>query len=308
MSLCRVGFYGHRFGDLDGQEFVYREPAITKLPEVSHRLEAFYSERFGAGVVDVIKDSNNVDRNRLDADKAYLQITYVEPYFESWELRRRSTQFELNFNVRRFVYATPFTLDGRAHGELKEQYKRKTILTTANSFPYVKTRIQVVHKEQFVLTPIEVAIEDVRKKTKELSLATNQEPRDAKMLQMVLQGCIGTTVNQGPLEIANVFLSGVVDGRKPIDKLQNKLRLSFKDFSKKCHDALRENKRLIGPDQREYQKELERNYIRFTERLAPMVSVLLTASLRSHHRSSRAENAKSTASLDDDLTTSVSTV
>lgn len=53
------------------------------------------------------------------------------------------------FNLsERFVYATPFTTGGRAHGELHEQYKRKTILTAANHFPYVKTRIQVVHRKQ----------------------------------------------------------------------------------------------------------------------------------------------------------------
>jgi len=47
-----------------------------------------------------------------------------------------------------------------------------------------------------VLTPIEVAIEDIQKKTKELAMALSQEPPHPKMLQMVLQGCIGTTVNQ----------------------------------------------------------------------------------------------------------------
>jgi len=47
-----------------------------------------------------------------------------------------------------------------------------------------------------VLTPIEVAIEDIQKKTKELATALSQEPPHPKMLQMVLQGCIGTTVNQ----------------------------------------------------------------------------------------------------------------
>lgn len=36
----------------------------------------------------------------------------------------------------------------------------------------------------------------MRKKTQELSAATNQEPPDAKMLQMVLQGSVGATVNQ----------------------------------------------------------------------------------------------------------------
>lgn len=47
-----------------------------------------------------------------------------------------------------------------------------------------------------VLIPVEVAIEDMQKKTQELAFATHQEPADAKMLQMVLQGCVGTTVNQ----------------------------------------------------------------------------------------------------------------
>lgn len=36
----------------------------------------------------------------------------------------------------------------------------------------------------------------MRKKTQELTAATNQEPPDAKMLQMVLQGSVGATVNQ----------------------------------------------------------------------------------------------------------------
>ena len=38
-TYFRVGFYGTKFGDLDEQEFVYKEPAITKLAEISHRLE-----------------------------------------------------------------------------------------------------------------------------------------------------------------------------------------------------------------------------------------------------------------------------
>jgi Dock homology region 2 len=41
-TYFRVGFYGSRFGDLNGNEFVYKEPAITKLPEISHRLEVRY--------------------------------------------------------------------------------------------------------------------------------------------------------------------------------------------------------------------------------------------------------------------------
>lgn len=38
-TYFRVGFYGCKFGDLHGEEYVYKEPTITKLPEISHRLQ-----------------------------------------------------------------------------------------------------------------------------------------------------------------------------------------------------------------------------------------------------------------------------
>ncbi|XP_053549635.1 dedicator of cytokinesis protein 7 isoform X8 [Bombina bombina] len=270
-TYFRVGFYGTKFGDLDEQEFVYKEPAITKLAEISHRLEGFYGERFGEDVLEVIKDSNPVDKCKLDPNKAFIQITYVEPYFDTYEMKDRITYFDKNYNLRRFMYCTPFTLDGRAHGELHEQFKRKTILTTSHAFPYIKTRINVIHKEEIILTPIEVAIEDMQKKTQELAFATHQDPADPKMLQMVLQGSVGTTVNQGPLEVAQVFLSEIPNDPK-LFRHHNKLRLCFKDFTKRCEDALRKNKSLIGPDQKEYQRELERNYHRLKEALQPLIN------------------------------------
>ncbi|XP_063795280.1 dedicator of cytokinesis protein 7 isoform X8 [Pseudophryne corroboree] len=270
-TYFRVGFYGTKFGDLDEQEFVYKEPAITKLAEISHRLQGFYGERFGEDVLEVIKDSNPVDKCKLDSNKAFIQITYVEPYFDTYEMKDRITYFDKNYNLRRFMYCTPFTLDGRAHGELHEQFKRKTILTTSHAFPYIKTRINVIHKEEVILTPIEVAIEDMQKKTQELAFATHQDPADPKMLQMVLQGSVGTTVNQGPLEVAQVFLSEIPNDPK-LFRHHNKLRLCFKDFTKRCEDALRKNKSLIGPDQKEYQRELERNYHRLKEALQPLIN------------------------------------
>uniref|UniRef100_A0A672RE70 Dedicator of cytokinesis 6 n=1 Tax=Sinocyclocheilus grahami TaxID=75366 RepID=A0A672RE70_SINGR len=270
-TYFRVGFYGCRFGDLDEQEFVYKEPSITKLAEISHRLEEFYAERFGDDMVVIIKDSNPVDKNKLDPNKAYLQITYVEPFFDTYELKERITYFDKNYNLRTFMYCTPFTLDGRAHGDLHEQYKRKTFLTTSHAFPYIKTRINVIHKEEIILMPMEVAIEDMQKKTQELAFATHQDPADPKMLQMVLQGCVGTTVNQGPLEVAQVFLSEIPEDPK-LFRHHNKLRLCFKDFTKRCEDALRKNKSLIGPDQKEYHRELERNYTKLREALFPLIN------------------------------------
>eukprot|EP00062_Callorhinchus_milii_P008194 gi/632950629/ref/XP_007890827.1/ PREDICTED: dedicator of cytokinesis protein 8 isoform X3 [Callorhinchus milii] len=269
-TYFRVAFYGAKFGDLDEQEYIYKEPAITKLPEISHRLETFYGQCFGEDAVEVIKDSNPVEKKNLDPNKAYIQITFVEPFFDDYETKDRVTYFEKNFNLRRFMYTTPFTKDGRPRGDLSEQYKRKTVLTTLHAFPYIKTRINVIQKEEFILTPIEVAIEDMQKKTQELANALYQHPPDPKMLQMVLQGSVGTTVNQGPLEVAQVFLADIPEDSK-LFRHHNKLRLCFKEFIMRCGQALEKNKSLIASDQKEYQQELKKNYNKLKENLRPMI-------------------------------------
>ena len=120
-----------------------------------------------------------------------------------------------------------------------------------------------------VLTPVEVAIEDLQKKIDELKDAIQQEPPDPKILQMVLQGCVGTTVNQGPFEMALAFLQP--NSVEPFTEHHNKLRLCFKEFTRRCSEALKRNKTLIGPDQREYQKEMERNNSELKAKIEPMI-------------------------------------
>ena len=66
--------------------------------------QSFYSERFGNENVVIIKDSNVVETAKLDSSKAYLQITYVEPYFEIHELRHRVTVFEKNCGLSKQQY------------------------------------------------------------------------------------------------------------------------------------------------------------------------------------------------------------
>ncbi|KAB0392742.1 hypothetical protein E2I00_011956, partial [Balaenoptera physalus] len=242
--------------------------------------EEFYTERFGEDVVQIIKDSNPVDKTKLDPQKAYIQITYVEPHFDTYELKDRVTYFDRNYGLRTFLWGPSC----RGLGWVR-----------TSSGPDV---CLLISTPQTVLTPVEVAIEDMQKKTRELAFATEQDPPDAKMLQMVLQGSVGPTVNQarpvgcagclrppgamqassqapitpqGPLEVAQVFLAEIPQDPK-LFRHHNKLRLCFKDFCKKCEDALRKNKALIGPDQKEYHRELERNYSRLREALQPLLT------------------------------------
>jgi len=83
----------------------------------------------------------------------------------------RTTSFEKNNKISRFVFETPFTKSGKAHGSTADQYMRKTILTgkfitclnmliimhlVKHWFPYIKTRIEVIDTEVYEISPIEV--------------------------------------------------------------------------------------------------------------------------------------------------------
>ena len=50
----------------------------------------------------MLKDSNTVERSALDPDKAYIQITYVEPYFDLFEYEKRKCFFDLNYGLSKY--------------------------------------------------------------------------------------------------------------------------------------------------------------------------------------------------------------
>lgn len=127
----RVAFYGQAYFEEDsGSEYVYKEPKVTSLGEISERLNKQYCEKLGQDVVKLIQDSSPVNQNELDPKFAYIQVTHVTPYFEKADLEDRQTEFEQNHDINCFMFDTPFTKDGKARGNPEEQWKRRTIITS----------------------------------------------------------------------------------------------------------------------------------------------------------------------------------
>ncbi|KAL1490945.1 hypothetical protein ABEB36_011614 [Hypothenemus hampei] len=274
----RVGVYGACFEDENGREYVYKEPKVTALSEISQRLEQLYRDKYGPDMVKLITESGPVNRDDLDVKFGYIQITHVTPYFETDEDREmRQTEFEQNHNVSTFMYETPFTKDGKAQGNVEEQWKRRTILTVSRAFPYVKKKIPVDNRKIVELNPIEVAIDEMRMRVAELEDVVFFQPTDAKKLQLRLQGSVCVQVNAGPLAYASAFLNPSLANRYPDHKVEE-LKDIYREFLKMCHAALQINGELVAQDQREYQEVLEQNYMK----LCIAVSELLGESLSSH--------------------------
>ncbi|XP_015607279.1 dedicator of cytokinesis protein 9 isoform X3 [Cephus cinctus] len=267
----RVAFFGSAyFEEENGQEYVYKEPKVTSLSEISERLHRLHSEKFGAENVRMIMDSVPVDISELDTKAAYIQVTHVTPYFEKYELEARPTEFEQNHDVSCFMFETPFTKEGKARGNPEDQWKRRTILTTEYSFPYVKKRISVTEKRIMELSPIEVALDEMRQRVQELEDVALIAPTDAKKLQLRLQGSICVTVNAGPLAYASAFLDPALSPQYPDDKVEE-LKDVFREFVKICYTALQINSKLITSDQHEYQEVLRENYQKLCQNLSSLL-------------------------------------
>ncbi|KAH0630790.1 hypothetical protein JD844_004007 [Phrynosoma platyrhinos] len=254
----------------DGKEYIYKEPKLTGLSEISFRLLKLYGEKFGAENVKIIQDSNKVNLKDLDPKYAYIQVTYLKPYFDEKELSERKTDFEKSHNINRFVFETPYTLSGKKHGSVEEQCKRRTILTTSNSFPYVKKRIPVSYEQQVNLKPIDVASDEIKAKTAELQQVCASPDVDMIQLQLKLQGSVSVQVNAGPLAYARAFLDDKHSSKYPAKKV-NELKEMFRKFIQACGIALELNERLIKEDQAEYHEELKSNFRDMAKELSDII-------------------------------------
>ncbi|XP_048389277.2 dedicator of cytokinesis protein 9 isoform X11 [Stegostoma tigrinum] len=259
-TYFRVAFFGQGFfEDEDGKEYIYKEPKLTQLSEISQRLLKLYSDKFGSENVRMIYDDGKVNPKDLDSKYAYIQVTYVTPYLEEKELLDRKTDFEKSHNIQRFVFEMPFTISGKKQGGVEQQCKRRTILTTTHYFPYVKKRIPVMYQQHMDMNPIEVAIDEMGNKVTELQMLCSSSDVDMIKLQLKLQGSVIVQVNAGPLAYARAFLEEANVKKYPDNKVKQ-LKEVFRQFVEACGQALIVNERLIKEDQVEYQEEMKANY------------------------------------------------
>uniref|UniRef100_A0A7N6BF36 Dedicator of cytokinesis 11 n=1 Tax=Anabas testudineus TaxID=64144 RepID=A0A7N6BF36_ANATE len=270
-TYFRVAFYGQGFfEDEDGKEYIYKEPKLTGLSEISQRLLTLYGEKFGPENVKIIQDSNKVNPKDLDSRFAYVQVTFVKPYFEEKEAPERKTDFEKCHNINRFVFETPYTLSGKKHGGVEEQCKRRTVLTTANTFPYVKKRVEVMGEKHLELKPVDVAIDEMKARTAELIKLCSSQEVDMIQLQLKLQGCVSVQVNAGPMAYARAFLDDSKSNQSGNKKVKD-LKEIFRRFVEACSMALDINERLIKEDQVEYHEGLKSNFKEMVKELSEII-------------------------------------
>ena len=108
----RVHYRGPAFSpNLANREFIIREPMASKLSEVSDRVRKSASALVGEDVELVMESVSPSDNTNS------VQVTFLKVHRREWQTPFENWQDFVN--LTNFVYATPFTASGDAHGDVK---------------------------------------------------------------------------------------------------------------------------------------------------------------------------------------------
>ncbi|KAH0803728.1 Dedicator of cytokinesis family protein [Histomonas meleagridis] len=263
----RVSFYGKIFGDEDGKVYIYRETKLAHIFEVSKRIEDSYKALYGEKKIELLQISGFVDRLLLDKNKGYIQITFVEPYFEKEELPQRVTVYEQGNKLKSFKFEAPFVKGERkAQGSVDTQWLRRTILKVNQMMPSLTKRVEVPKEGIIIIEyePIRVSIRQLKERLNAYKEAL--EKKDTNAIQPLLHGSLLTTVNEGPVVMAEKFLSTSLR-TKYTESMRKKFNL-FLEYNKKGLELYNELVKS-NPKFKPLQDELEEGFKNLSDKLKP---------------------------------------
>lgn len=241
----RVSFYGAKAGELNGREYIYKRGAASTLQLFTREMEDALLRLVESPEEVVRLDNRAIKVEELDPKKAYYQVAAVKPYTE----KGTKSIFEQHFAINKFIFESVY----------EKTQKKKTIFSTEKFFPYSKTRLPIVSKEDIVLSPIESAIENLRERSDAVTAEMQSNPPNINRLQQIIQGSVVPTVNEGPLGICNDFLAAdKVDQFDPNHILDLKENLSR--LIKQCGFAIKLLARLITDESKPLQDVFEKKY------------------------------------------------
>lgn len=122
-----------------------------------------------------------------DSSDASIVVTHVCP-----QPLNANNEFERHVGVNRFQYEQRLS---SSDASVAQQTKKRVVLTTQHFLPFCVKRVAVIDKHETTLSPIEVAIDEMSDRVRQLERVIQSE--DVKHLQLVLQGSVQVSVNAG---------------------------------------------------------------------------------------------------------------
>ncbi|CAI5481012.1 unnamed protein product [Closterium sp. Yama58-4] len=230
-TYYRVGFYGERFGYIDGREFIYREPREVRLGDIMEKLKSLYDAREpDEEPLHVIQDSRQVDPAALKPGFVYMQITAVEPVVgigdDRWLGRTIDPAVAGAPVFNCFFFDTPFTPNGKQHGRMEDQWKRRTLVYTQSTLPSLISRQPVVRSEVREYSPLQCAVEIIENRSHALEMEMASQLGAGGGAGGGMGGAGGGRVPQDPAAVtALIAAAATASGSLRLPRIQTLQRL-----------------------------------------------------------------------------------
>ncbi|GJE96717.1 cytoplasmic protein [Phanerochaete sordida] len=264
----RVAFYGNFPVGIRNKQFVYRGYEWEKFGAFCERM---LNKHPGARLLKSIGDPP-VDI-RFGSDQ-YIQCTAVVPepnrelpIFTNPDVPPQIRTYYEHSAINLFSYTRQISKHGPDGSE--EVWLEKTYLTTEEAFPTVLRRSEVVEVSPLEISPVEMALQEVQQRTRELeamhiryaahaALAKTGQIVSTNPLAMTLNAVVDAPVDTGVASFRELFLTGDYASRFP-DRVEQveKLRAAIDDQVRIIDSCLKLHGQLCPPEMLAFHSTLE---------------------------------------------------
>ena len=180
---------------LRDKQFIFEGATAERISAFTDRMQ---QQHPSAQVV----PSGNIE----DVEGQFLQISTVSPrrdlehpLYQRWKIPQSTKDYVL------YSKANQFTITSRRHSpssDVKTQWIEKTVYTTAESFPTILRRSEIVDVDTVPLSPLQTAIERTLRKTSELAVLQQRMANGEEAAYTNLTEAIGNSVD--PSSVSSV--------------------------------------------------------------------------------------------------------
>ncbi|RPB00941.1 hypothetical protein L873DRAFT_1788560 [Choiromyces venosus 120613-1] len=269
-QFFRVAYLGMGFPiGLRDRQFIVQGNHWEKLMQFSDRIQ----QQHPSAKIVASGEIDSVEGQFIHVTAVRPEHDLMHPVFQRTKVPPNTREFLLQKRPRSFSCSRP--LPGNDMGRPSSWWTEKTIYNTAERFPTILRRSEILSISTATVSPVENAIEAVTTKTRELS---QLEKRYADMrsgdghnlnpLSMSLTGAVDSPVNGG----VGGYRELIDDERVAIE-LRNALRAAILDYVSVLKKCLAVHGRLVAnplmPMHENMMRFFEKNYTAEIAALAP---------------------------------------
>ncbi|KAK4687917.1 hypothetical protein P7C73_g2195, partial [Tremellales sp. Uapishka_1] len=283
--LTKQAFYGAFPSIIKDKEFIARGQPWQKYSEIcesvqhKHPTATLYRSMVPPSEATRLSDESTIWITSVDPEPDMALPVFKDTVSDNVQAHWKHNRVN-NFSGQR-----PFYIDGDMDS-LTDLWVEKTILTTANTMPFILSRSEVVETKIKRISPIQKAITEIQKATahlvalgKRYQAGIRPENADTRQLAMALNSAVDSPVHGGVPLYRKTFLDpDYIEIHPQETKNVGLLRESILQYAEVIRVGLRIHRRFVKPDMSAFHEALERF---FAKTFPDEISMLPRASVSS---------------------------